>query len=169
MNNITGLQQNNIKIVLYVIIFICCACLGVGCAPYYEAQKAYYEANAEIARRPMAEMTAPDGTKLVVNHQTVIQQASNPVVDTIKSIVSSPIASIIGGGWATREIVNAATGDNNSTYYQTTDNSATATPTIVNQPEPVVVSPADPVIVTQPEPIIVEQPKPIVVETGNGL
>ena len=130
--------------------------LFIGCTSYYEAQKAYYETQAEIAKRPMAEMTAPDGTLFVVNHQTVIRQASNPVVDTIKAIVSSPIASIIGGGWATREVVRAATGDNNSTYYQTTDNSATATPTIVNQPEPVVVNPTDPVIVTQPEPIIVK-------------
>ena len=151
------------------IILICISVLMTGCTSYYEAQKAYYEAQTEIASRPMAEMTAPDGTKFVVNHQTIIRQASNPVVDTIKSIVSSPIASIIGGGWATKEIVKAATGDNNSTYYQTTDNSATATPTVVNQPEPVVVNPADPVIVTQPEPIIVEQPEPIIVEVGNGL
>lgn len=49
--------------------------------------------------------------------------------------------------------------------YVTTDNSATATPTVVNQPDPVIVQTPDPVIVQTPDPVVVN---PEVVVVGGG-
>lgn len=180
-------------------IFILSGCMGT--SEYYQSQTAYYQAQATAnasytaaMSRPLAEMTAPDGTKFIVNNPNVqrpaIQPATNPIVDGLKTIVNSTPVSIIAGGWAAKEVIRSATngtinnsGDGSVTTNSnnqpqlistdgnvdqsitTIDNSATATPTVVSQEKAVIVEHPEPVIITQPDPIIVTQPDPIIIQT----
>ena len=172
--------------ILLMNSFISATILLSGCMGtenYYNAQTEYYKAQAEASKayvqavsRPVAEMTAPDGTKFVVNNTNiqapVIHTIDNPIVAGIKTVVNSTPLAIITGGWAVKEIVKHSTNITNNGGTVTTnsnnqpqlanegnidnsvDNSATATPTVVNQEKAV--------IVEQPEPVIV---KPEIVET----
>ena len=186
-------------LMLLLAISLLYGCMGT--ENYYNSQAAYYEAQAQAniayvqaVSKPLAEMTAPDGTKFVVNNTNiqapVIHTTENPIVAGLKTVVNSTPLAIITGGWAAKEVIKASTGNitNNGGTVTTNSNnqpqilnsdgnidqsSHTATPTvvekdkaiIVNQPEPVIVKPE---IVTQPEPIIVnpEIVKPEVIETG---
>lgn len=169
--------------IFYMLIIIMFPAI-IGCTGYYNAQIEFYKAqsNSNIAyldvinnRKPIAEMVAPDGTVFRVNNsdaiaQPVIVQATNPFVDGVKSIVNSTPASILSSGWAIKEIVNQSVGNSSTTNtgntsvngnidQSSTDSSATATPTVVTQPQPI--------IVTQPEPVIVKPEVVITKETTN--
>ena len=168
-------------ILLIISSFFLSSCMGT--ENYYNAQTEYYKAQAEANKayvqamsRPVAEMTAPDGTRFVVNNTNIqapiIHTIDNPIVAGIKTVVNSTPIAILSGGWAVKEIVKHSTNITNNGGTVTTnsnnqpqlanegnidnsvDNSATATPTIVNQEKAV--------IVEQPEPIVV---RPEIVET----
>ena len=182
------------KTLLFFSCWLCSGCIGT--ADYYASKSAYYEAQAraniayiQAVDKPLAEMTAPDGTRFVVNNTAIqaprIEQANSPIVDGLKTILNSTPAAIMSGGWAGSEIIKHSTGQltntGNGTINTNSGNSAlqseagidqsvtddhtnnAATPTIVNQPEPTIVTQPEPTIVTQPEPIVVTQPEPIIV------
>jgi len=114
-------------------------------------------------------MRAPDGTIFIVNNTNIqkpaIKEASNPVVDGLKVVLQSTPASVLSGGWAAKEVIGNVGGtiinngdsgsissnSNNPINIGDTDNSGTATPTIVNRQvvEPTVVDKqvVDPVII----------------------
>lgn len=155
----------------------------MGTENYYNAQTEYYKAQAEASKayiqavsKPLAQMQTADGTVFVVNNTNVqapvIHTIDNPIVAGIKTVVNSTPLAIVSGGWAVKEIVKHSTNITNNGGTVTTnsnnqpqlanegnidnsvDNSATATPTVVNQDKAV--------IVEQPEPIVV---RPEIVET----
>lgn len=155
----------------------------MGTENYYNAQTEYYKAQAEASKayiqavsKPLAQMQTADGTVFVVNNTNVqapvIHTIDNPIVAGIKTVVNSTPIAILSGGWAVKEIVKHSTNITNNGGTVTTnsnnqpqlanegnidnsvDNSATATPTVVNQDKAV--------IVEQPEPIVV---RPEIVET----
>jgi hypothetical protein len=135
----------------------------IGCSDkYYESQIAYYNAQIELNKVPVARMVAPDGTEFVVNNQGSVRQAENPVVKTISVLSTSNLASILSTGWSLSKFITATAQHKTTTTTQ-------APPIVVNQPEPVIVNqPAPveqpaPIIVTQPEPTIVTQPEPTIV------
>lgn len=181
---------------LFLIVItglICASCMGT--KEYYRAQTAYYNAQAQAQtayiqvqnqRQPLAEMTAPDGTRFVVNQSgiiqmPVIQTTKNPIVEGLRTIATSTPVSILAGGWAAKEIIKHSTGDvsaSGQSSVTTTANSNNMTE--LNNAESDIIhdsstsdsrsnydnATADPVVVNQPEPVvvdpvIVEQPEPI--------
>jgi len=167
------------KYILPVILLITLTgCMGT--KEYYQAQTAYYDAQARanIAhvqavnnRQPLAKMVAPDGTIFVVNQTgplpaPIILRAKNPIVDSLKSIVTSTPLSILAGGWTAREIIKNSKGDirasdgstvtstsnsNNQTDFRHADENITEDHSSTDSNDSV----ADPVIV-ETEPVIVQ-------------
>jgi len=186
----------DMRYVIMIAAMICSGCIGS--EEYYASKTAYYQAQAQAniayiqaSNKPLAEMTAPDGTRFVVNNTAIqaprIEQANSPIVDGFKVILNSTPAAVLSGGWAAKEIIQHSAGTlinngdgtissnsgNTSSFVNgdtdnsvTDDHTATAPPLVVTQPSPVVVTQPDPTIV---KPEIVTQPEPIIVETGNGL
>jgi hypothetical protein len=146
-----------------IIIAIALCLFVIGCSDkYYESQIAFYNAQIELNKVPVARMVAPDGTEFVVNSQGSVRQAENPVVKTISVLSTSNLASILSTGWSLSEFITATAQHKTTTTTQ-------APPIVVNQPEPVIVTqPApvnqpEPIVITQPEPIVITQPEPIIV------
>ena len=167
------------KYILPVMLLITLTgCMGT--KEYYQAQTAYYDAQARanIAhieavnnRQPLAKMVAPDGTIFVVNQTgplpaPIILRAKNPIVDSLKSIVTSTPLSILAGGWTAREIIKNSKGDirasdgstvtstsnsNNQTDFRHADENITEDHSSTDSHDSV----ADPVIV-ETEPVIVQ-------------
>ena len=154
-------MPSNCLLIVGVLCSMLCSCIGTDA--YYESQSAYYNAQASAitSQRPLARMTAPDGTVFEVANPNQIQgisQAKNPIVETFRTILTSTPISIIAGGWSAREMIQASTGsvsqiDNSSSSV---DNSAVAEPVIVTQPLPTVIEQPPPVIVPPSETIIVK-------------
>ena len=169
------------KINFILLCLLCSSCIGT--ENYYQAQTAYYQAQAEANRayiqavsKPLAQMTAPDGTIFLVNNPNIqrpeIHQAVNPISDTVKTIVNSTPAAILSSGFAVKEIVKHSSNitNNGGTVSTNSNNSLKAaaegnidesidnthTPTIVSQDKAVIVNQDKAVIVNQPEPIIVK-------------
>jgi len=167
------------KYILPIILLITLnGCMGT--KEYYQAQTAYYDAQARanIAhveavnnRQPMAKMVAPDGTVFVVNQTgplpaPIILRAKNPIVDGLKAVVTSTPLSILAGGWTAREIIKNSKGDirasdgstvtstsnsNNQTDFRHADENITEDHSSTDSNDSV----ADPVIV-ETDPVIVQ-------------
>jgi hypothetical protein len=161
----------------FVLLFMLTGCMGT--KEYYNAQTAYYEAQARanIAhveatnnRQPLAKMIAPDGTVFVVNQTgalpaPIILRAKNPIVDGLKAIVTSTPLSILAGGWTAKEILKHSQGDirasdgstvtstansNNQTDFRNADGNISEDHSSADSHDSV----ADPVIVEK-EPVVV--------------
>ena len=182
----------------YLILIACLFLSGcMGTENYYKAQTAYYQAQAQansayIAavnnRQPLAEMTAPDGTKFVVNQTQMIpipsiQTTKNPIVEGLRTVVNSTPFGIFAGGWSAKQIIKASSGDinngagtvtstsnsnnqtelNNANEGITRDESVTDDNSVIDSHDAV----SEPTVITQPEPVIITQPEPIIVKTGD--
>jgi len=168
---------------MLLILIFSSGCIGT--ADYYQSKTEYYIAQAtatqayiQAVSKPLAEMTAPDGTRFVVNNTAItaprIEQANSPIVDGLKAILQSTPAAMLAGGWAGSEIIKHSTGQLTNTgngtintnsgnpqtqsdagidqSVSTDSHEATAQPLVVTQPKPTIVNP---VVVTQPEPTII--------------
>jgi len=166
-------------LMLLTLLIFSSGCIGT--ADYYQSKTEYYfaqaranEAYISAVSKPIAEMTAPDGTVFIVNNHNIpapkIEQANSPIVDGLKVILQSTPAAILSGGWAGREIIKHSTGTlttDSGTINAHSDNglidqrqSSTDTSTITENNS----STAPPVVVEQPTPVIVNQPEPIIVQ-----
>jgi len=169
-------------LMLLTLLIFSSGCIGT--ADYYASKTEYYIAQARASEayikavsKPVAEMTAPDGTRFVVNNTEIpaprIEQANSPIVDGIKVILNSTPAAILSGGWAGSEIIKHSTGQltntgggtintnsgnsvlqsegtiDQSEVITTEDNSETAPPLVVTQPNPTIVNPV--VVETEPQ------------------
>jgi len=186
--------MKNTILIFFSFIFLS-GCIGT--ADYYQSKTEFYVAQAtatqayiQAVSKPIAEMTAPDGTRFVVNNHNIpaprIEQANSPIVDGLKVILQSTPAAILSGGWAGSEIIKHSTGQltntgggtintnsgnpqlqseagiDQSEVITTEDNSATAPPLVVTQPAPTVVNPL--VVETKPEIV-----KPEVIRNEEAL
>lgn len=176
--------KNTLLIIGFILSFNTIGCMGT--ESYYNAQTAFYNAQAEASKayviavsKPIAEMTAPDGTKFVVNNTNIsnpkIEQANNPIVDVVKSVVNSTPLTILSSGFAVKEIVkNSSNITNNGGSVTTNSNNSTklsngnieeidntATPTVVTTDKAVIVE-SEPVIV-RPEIVSPEIVQPNIV------
>jgi hypothetical protein len=178
------------KTIVSLIVFIFSITLFYGCADkeYYTAQENAYKAQITylqvMQNKPMVSFTTRENETFVVNNPNIpmpqpnIRPLQNPVVELIKSVVGSPVASILAGGWATKEIVKNSVGSINvsdgSTYssnsnnrtasgsgYVSEDHSVDNTDNTNNSINDSYNETAEPYIVEQPpynDPIIVTQP-----------
>jgi len=107
------------RYLLFSLFFLLPGCVGT--ADYYASKTAYYNAQSaaqvayiQAANRPIAEMTAPDGTRFVVNNTAIqaprIHQANSPIVDGMKVVLNSTPVAILFGGWAAKEIIQHSAG-----------------------------------------------------------
>jgi len=174
--------MKNIVLIFFSFIFLS-GCIGT--ADYYASKTEYYiaqarahEAYIHAVNKPLAEMTAPDGAKFIVNNHNIptprIEQANSPIVDGLKVILQSTPVAILSGGWAGKEIIRHSTGtlttesgtintNSGNESYQTDSgliDQHQETSSISNDNHSAT---APPLVVTQPTPVIVNQPSPLVV------
>ena len=180
-------------LLLFLSLLTLTSCMGT--QAYYDSQTAYYQAQTQAAtaymqamnsRPPLAEMTAPDGTKFIVNQTgaistPAIRQAENPIVKGIKTGERILMSGIIGASAV--ELMKAGNGEihNSGSGTVTTNSYNPVDVTTRHTDDGDVVETnhdnsdwtdrhdladdhsqtADPTIVEQPAPVIVD---PVIVE-----